>query len=107
MPAIFRGSLAIALAGSLASCATPSRPALTGTAYECSGGTKLRVNYLSNGAMVSVNGGRARPFSQVANNHGDAYEHGGSRLVRTGNSVTWNSMLKSAPETCRAAITTN
>ncbi|MBD3730765.1 MAG: hypothetical protein IE933_13780 [Sphingomonadales bacterium] len=107
MKNLARASVAIALATSLAACATPGRPARTGTAYECSAGTKLRVDYLANGALVSVNGSRSKPFAKVANNRGDAYESGGSRLVRMGNSVTWNSALKSAPESCRTVMTIN
>lgn len=94
------------LTSASAGCMT-DRPALTGTSYTCSGGTELRVDYLRNGALVSVNGARSIPFKQTPSTSGATYESGAMRLARTGNSVTWNTAQRSAPETCRAVNTIN
>lgn len=88
----------------LAGCA--SVPARTGTSYECSGGTRLTVNYLGNGALVRINGGRTLSLYSTPANNGEIYENKkGVRLHRQGNQVTWNTALRSAPETCRTVAT--
>lgn len=95
------GGAAVAALG-----ACSSLPARTGSFYECDRGTRLNVNYLSNGALVRVNGGRTLTLRTVASNSGAAYENkSGARLYRDGNQVTWNTALRSAPETCRVVAT--
>ena len=90
---------ALALAG----CA--SAPRYTGTAYECDRGTRLTVNYLPNAAMVRVNGRQTMSLRSTPSNSGQIYENkSGARLHRNGNSVTWNTALRSAPENCRVAM---
>ncbi len=89
-----------------AGCMT-DRPAVTGISYSCSGGTELRVDYLRNGALVSVNGARSIPFKRTPSTSGATYENGAMRLARSGNSVTWNTAQRSAPEACRAVNTIN
>ncbi len=90
-----------------AACMTGDVPARTGTAYSCSGGTELRVTYLRNGALVGIDGRRAIPFKQTPSNSGAVYESGAMRLARGGNSVTWNTAERSAPESCQVVNTIN
>lgn len=78
-----------------------------GTTYECDRGTRLQVSYLREGALVRVNGGLATPFKQTPSNAGEVYESGANRLARNGNTVTWNTAARTAPETCRAVNTIN
>jgi len=90
---------ALALAG----CA--SSPRSTGTAYECDRGTRLTVHYLPNAAMVRVNGRQTMTLRSTPANNGQIYENkSGARLHRTGNSVMWNTALRSAPENCRVVM---
>lgn len=90
----------------IAMAACSSIPERTGSFYECNRGTKLNVNYLKDGALVRVNGGRPMSLRQVSSNRGTAYENNnGVRLHRQGNNVTWNTAARSAPETCRTVIT--
>lgn len=95
-----------ALAALTAGCMT-DRPVHTGTSYSCSAGTELRVDYLRNGALVSVNGARSIPFKQTPSNSGAVYENGAMRLARSGNTVTWNTEKRSAAETCQVVNTIN
>lgn len=88
----------------LAGCA--SVPRNTGTSYECSAGTRLKVDYTANSAIVRVNGGRTLVLGSTPSNGGYIYENRtGARLARSGNQVTWNTALRTAPETCRAINT--
>lgn len=88
----------------LAGCA--SVPQNRGTSYDCSGGTKLTVNYVSNGAIVRVNGRQSLVLKPTPANSGQIYENrNGARLARNGNEVTWNTAARSAPESCRVAYT--
>jgi hypothetical protein len=89
----------------LSGCMTT--PAKLGTTYECDRGTRLQVSYLREGALVRVNGGLAMPFKQTPSNAGEVYESGANRLARNGNTVTWNTAARTAPETCRAVNTIN
>lgn len=89
----------------LSGCMTTPQPANVGTTYECDRGTRLQVSYLPQGALVRVNGARARPFRETPSNAGGVYENGASRLARNGNTVTWNTGLRSAPETCNVLNT--
>lgn len=89
---------------SLAACS--SVPRNTGTSYDCSGGTKLKVDYVGNTAIVRVNGMRSMVLKQTPSNSGQVYENkSGARLQRNGNDVTWNTALRSAPESCRVVYT--
>ena len=93
-----------AAALSVSGCA--SVPANTGTSYECSGGTRLKVDYVGDGAIVRVNGGRTMVLKSTPANSGQIYENRtGARLARSGNDVTWNTALRSAPENCRVVYT--
>lgn len=94
---------AAAAALSLAACS--SVPARTGTAYECSGGTRLKVDYLPDSAIVRVNGGRTLVLRSTPANNGAIYENKtGARLHRQGNQVMWNTALRSAPESCNVVM---
>lgn len=92
--------LMLAAAGTmLAGCS--SVPRNSGTSYRCSGGTELNVHYLPNSAIVRVNGRQTLTLRATPANMGQIYENRtGARLHRTGNSVTWNTALRSAPESC-------
>jgi len=69
--------------------------------YGCSGGTQLSVNYLDNGALVAVNGGRRVPFQSTPANAGQIYEGpSGQRLAVNGSSIMWNTAARIAAETC-------
>lgn len=88
----------------LAACS--SVPRNTGTSYECSGGTRLKVDYVGNDALVRVNGRRTMVLKSTPSNRGQIYENRtGARLQRNGNDVTWNTALRSAPESCRVVYT--
>ena len=61
---------------------------------------------LSRGAIVRVNGGRTMVLKSTPANSGQIYENRtGARLARNGNDVTWNTALRSAPESCRVVYT--
>lgn len=88
----------------LAGCS--SVPKNRGTSYECSGGTKLNVNYVSDGAIVRVNGRQTLVLKSTPANSGQIYENRtGARLARNGNDVTWNTGGRMAPESCRVVYT--
>ncbi len=98
--AISVAAAALALAG----CS--SVPRTTATSYDCSGGTKLKVDYVGSTAIVRVNGGRTMALKQTPSTGGSVYENRtGARLQRNGNDVTWNTALRSAPESCRVVYT--
>ncbi|MGQ2933707.1 MliC family protein [Sphingopyxis sp.] len=96
----------VAATAALAVAGCSSVPRNTGTSYECSGGTRLKVDYVGDGAIVRVNGGRTMVLKSTAANSGQIYENkNGARLHRQGNDVTWNTALRSAPESCRVVYT--
>ncbi|HJS11313.1 MliC family protein [Sphingopyxis sp.] len=96
----------VAATAALAVAGCSSVPRNTGTSYECSSGTRLNVNYLRDGALVRVNGGMTMVLKSTPANRGEIYENKkGARLQRSGNGVTWNTALRSAPESCRAIAT--
>jgi len=98
--------LVVAGAAILSLAACSSVPRNTGTSYDCSGGTKLKVDYVGNTAIVRVNGMRSMVLKQTPSNSGQIYENkSGARLHRNGNDVTWNTALRSAPESCRVVYT--
>ncbi|MEQ8309178.1 MAG: MliC family protein [Sphingopyxis sp.] len=83
-----------------------SMPRNTGTSYECDRGTRLKVDYVTDGAIVRVNGGRTLVLKSTPSNSGQIYENRtGARLHRQGNEVTWNTALRTAPESCRVVYT--
>lgn len=89
---------------SLAACS--SVPRNTGTSYECNRGTRLKVDYVGEGAIVRINGGGTLVLKSTPANRGQIYENKtGVRLQRNGNDVTWNTALRSAPESCRVINT--
>jgi hypothetical protein len=99
-PTILILGTALALAG----CS--SVPRNTGTSYDCSGGTKLKVDYVGSTAIVRVNGMRSMVLKQTPSTGGPVYENKtGSRLQRNGNEVVWNTAARTAPESCRVVYT--
>ena len=89
----------------LAACSSVP-PRNTGTSYDCNRGTKLKVDYVGNTAIVRVNGQRSMVLKQTPSTGGAVYENKtGARLQRSGNDVTWNTALRSAPESCRVVYT--
>jgi len=96
--------LLLGAALTLAGCA--SVPRNTGTSYDCNGGTKLKVDYVGNTAIVRVNGMRSMVLKQTPSVGGSVYENKtGARLQRNGNDVTWNTAARTAPESCRVVYT--
>lgn len=95
-----------AAAALLALAACSSVPRNTGTSYDCNRGTKLKVDYVGNTAIVRVNGRGSMVLKQTPSTGGAVYENKkGARLQRNGNEVTWNTALRSAPESCRTVYT--
>ena len=95
-----------AAAALLALAACSSVPRNTGTNYDCNRGTKLKVDYVGNTAIVRVNGRGSMVLKQTPSTGGAVYENKkGARLQRNGNEVTWNTALRSAPESCRTIYT--
>src|SRR3546814_7648227 len=81
-------------------------PRNTGTSYDCDRGTRLKVDYGGDGAIVRVNGRQTVVLKSTPANRGQVYENKtGARLQRSGNQVTWNTAARSAPETCRVVMT--
>src|SRR3546814_13565086 len=77
-----------------------SPPRNTGTSYDCDRGTRLKVDYVGDGAIVRVNGRQTVVLKSTPANRGQVYENKtGARLQRSGNQVTWNTAARSAPET--------
>lgn len=96
----------IAATATLAVAGCSSVPRNTGTSYECNRGTRLKVDYVGDGAIVRVNGGRTMVLKSTPATSGQIYENkSGARLQRSGNDVTWNTALRSAPESCRVVYT--
>jgi hypothetical protein len=70
--------------------------------YECSQGTRLRVDYRGRGAIVRVNDGPVIALRSTPSTGGAVFEgRAGQRLERMGNDVRWNTAARSAPEQCR------
>ena len=93
-------------AAALALAACSSVPRNTGTSYECDRGTRLKVDYVGDGAIVRVNGRQTVVLKSAPSNRGQIYENKtGARLARNGNQVTWNTAARTAPESCRAVMT--
>jgi membrane-bound inhibitor of C-type lysozyme len=85
----------------LSACASVGGPGAS-TYYECERGTRLKVDFNSNGALVRVNNGNTQMLRQVPAASGAAYEgKGGWRLHTKGNEAVWNTAARVAPESCR------
>lgn len=99
-------AMVVAATAALAVAGCSSVPRQTGTAYQCDRGTRLNVNYVGDGAIVRVNGGRTMVLKSTPANSGQIYENRtGARLHRQGNGVMWNTAARSAPESGRVVYT--
>ncbi|MDG5487855.1 MliC family protein [Sphingomonas sp. BGYR3] len=93
---------ALAGMGMLAGCMQPIGTPGGSSFYECSQGTRLRVDYRDRGAIVRVNDSQTIVMRAAASLQGESYEGlAGQRLQRNGSSVQWNTAARTAPETCR------
>ena len=94
----------VALGGAallLSACMSVGGPGVS-TYYECDRGTRLKVDFMGDRALVSVNGGRAEAMRSAPAASGAMYENrAGWRLHTRGNEAMWNTALRSSPETCR------
>lgn len=97
----------VALGGAalaLPACMSVGGPGVS-TYYECDRGTRLKVDFMGDRALVSVNGGRAEAMRSTPAASGAIYENSaGWRLHTKGNEAMWNTALRSAPETCRQVM---
>lgn len=85
----------------LSACMSVGGPGVS-TYYECDRGTRLKVDFVGDGALVSVNGERAQLMRSAPAASGAIYENrAGWRLHTKGNEAMWNTALRSSPETCR------
>ena len=85
----------------LSACMSVGGPGVS-TYYECDRGTRLKVDFMGDRALISVNGGRAEAMRSTPAASGAIYENrAGWRLHTKGNEAMWNTALRSAPETCR------
>jgi len=99
---IYLGSAALVLA--LAGCAPVGTPGGS-SFYECNQGTRLRVDYRGQGAIVRVNDRATVALRSTPSTGGAVYEgRQGQRLERQGNGVVWNTAARTAPEQCRQII---
>lgn len=90
-----------AAALALSACASVGGPGVS-TYYECDRGTRLKVDFVGDRALVAVNGARAVPMRQTPAASGLVYENRqGWRLHTKGNEAMWNTAARSAPESCR------
>ncbi|ABF54795.1 hypothetical protein Sala_3091 [Sphingopyxis alaskensis RB2256] len=90
-----------AAALALSACASVGGPGVS-TYYECDRGTRLKVDFVGDRALVAVNGARAVPMRQTPAASGVVYENRqGWRLHTKGNEAMWNTAARSAPESCR------
>jgi len=88
----------------LSACMSVGGPGVS-TYYECDRGTRLKVDFMGDRALVSVNGGRPEAMRSAPAASGAMYENrAGWRLHTKGNEATWNTALRSAPETCRQVV---
>jgi len=88
----------------LSACISVGGPGVS-TYYECDRGTRLKVDFRGDRALVSVNGGRAEAMRSAPAASGAMYENrAGWRLHTKGNEATWNTALRSAPESCRQVV---
>ncbi len=88
----------------LSACMSVGGPGVS-TYYECDRGTRLKVDFRGDRALVSVNGGRPEAMRSAPAASGAMYENrAGWRLHTKGNEATWNTALRSAPESCRQVV---
>ena len=88
----------------LSACMSVGGPGVS-TYYECDRGTRLKVEFMGDRALVSVNGGRPEAMRSTPAASGAIYENSaGWRLHTKGNEAMWNTALRSAPETCRQVM---
>ncbi|WP_168454604.1 MliC family protein [Sphingopyxis microcysteis] len=88
----------------LSACMSVGGPGVS-TYYECDRGTRLKVDFMGDRALVSVNGGRPEAMRSAPAASGAMYENrAGWRLHAKGNEATWNTALRSAPESCRQVV---
>jgi len=89
---------------SLSACMSVGGPGVS-TYYECDRGTRLKVDFVGDGALVGVNGARAQLLRSAPAASGAMYENrAGWRLHTKGNEAMWNTALRSSPETCRQVM---
>jgi len=88
----------------LSACMSVGGPGVS-TYYECDRGTRLKVDFMGDRALVSVNGGRPEAMRSTPGARGGIYKNGpgGGRNTK-GNEAMWNTALRSAPETCRQVV---
>lgn len=97
-------ALGVVVPLALAGCASVGGPGVS-TYYECERGTRLKVDFVGDRALVSVNGGRAQALRQTPAASGAAYENrAGWRLHTKGPEAVWNTAARSAPESCRQVV---
>lgn len=85
----------------LAGCAQPIGTPGGSSFYECSQGTRLRVDYRGRGAIVRVNDRATIALRSTLSTGGAVFEgRQGQRLERRGDMVIWNSAARTAPEQC-------
>lgn len=88
----------------LSACMSVGGPGVS-TYYECDRGTRLKVDFRGDRALVSVNDGRAEAMRSTPAASGAIYENrAGWRLHTKGNEAMWNTALRSSPETCRQVM---
>lgn len=91
----------VAAAVTLAACGPIGTPGGS-SFYECSQGTRLRVDYRGRGAIVRVNDGPVIALRSTPSVGGAVFEgRNGQRLQRLGSDVMWNTSARAAPEQCR------
>lgn len=95
------GVLGAAAALALSACASVGGPGISGY-YQCDRGTRLKVDFVRDRALVGVNGMRQVAMRQTPAASGAIYENDqGWRLHTKGDEAIWNTAARSAPETCR------
>jgi hypothetical protein len=99
-----RKSLSIlALAGTLAGCQSVGGPGVS-TYLECNRGTRLKVDYVRNHALVSIAGRRPIALKQVPAVGGSMYERQVYRLHMTGNGAQWTDSRMPSQSCSRVAV---
>ena len=97
-------TVVVVAAAVLALAACSSVPRNTGTSYDCNRGTKLKVDYVGNTAIVRVNGRRSMVLKQTPSTGGAVYENKkGARLQRSrgpvGTTSIWPFRIRERPLT--------
>lgn len=84
----------------LAGCQSIGGPGAS-TYYDCDRSFRLKVDFLGNKAIVSVNDGPAVSLRETAVASGASYEGGGNRLITKGDEAIWTSLTREAPYKCQ------